>query len=339
MFNGFLFFVTNLTTVDECCKITMIYCIFRRVKSMAKRILVAGSSNIDFRLATPYIPAPGETMFSAGRYNFAPGGKGANSAVAAASLGADVVFCSRVGDDAYGDNLVALFDDFGIDTRFVKVDKTEQTGLNVVMVEKSGSNRVISYSGANAKISDADIESAFSCCPDGVLAQFELREEAVIAAAHNAAYDGIPLFIDAGPANRDFPIEKLEKIEVFSPNEQETEILTGIRPNNLENCLRASIALCNRADIRYVVLKLGNRGCYVYDGKYCDLISPVEVNVVDRTAAGDVFTAALATEYLRTGDILAAARFANAAGALTVSKSGSIASVPTLDEVRAILGN
>ena len=134
-----------------------------------------------------------------------------------------------------------------------------------------------------------------------------------------------------------FPLEKLERVEILSPNESETEILTGIRPNSLENCLRASIALCNRVDIRYVVLKLGARGCYVYDGKYCDLISPVEVPVVDTTAAGDVFTAALTTEYLRTGDILASARFANAAGALAVSKAGAIASVPTLDEVRSIL--
>ena len=131
---------------------------------MAKRILVAGSSNIDFRLATPYIPAPGETILSSGKYNFAPGGKGANAAVAAASLGADVVFCSRVGDDAYGDRLVALFGEKGIDTRYVKVDKTEQTGLSVILTEKNGANRVITHSGANSKISDIDVEAAFSCC-------------------------------------------------------------------------------------------------------------------------------------------------------------------------------
>mgnify|MGYP002514607811 CR=1 FL=1 len=117
----------------------------------------------------------------------------------------------------------------------------------------------------------------------------------------------------------------------------ETEILTGIRPSNLENCLRASIALCNKVDIKYVVLKLGARGCYVYDGKYCDLISPCEVPVVDTTAAGDVFTAALTAEYLRTEDILASAKFANAAGALAVSKKGAIASIPNLDEVKNMM--
>ncbi len=305
---------------------------------MAKRILVAGSSNIDFLLTTPYIPAPGETLISGGKYAFTPGGKGANAAVAAKAFGADVVFCSRVGDDAYGDRLIALFNERGIDTRYIKVDRLEQTGLAVVMLEKNGANRIIVFSGANSKISDSDVENAFSAYPDAVLTQFEIRPDAVIAAARYAADEGIPFFVDAGPADAEFPLGKLERVEVFSPNETETEILTGIRPNNLENCLRASIALCNKVDIKYVVLKLGERGCYVYDGKYCDLISPFDVPVVDTTAAGDVFTAALTTEYLRTGDILTAAKFANAAGALAVTKLGAVNSVPTLEEVRKLIG-
>lgn len=307
---------------------------------MAKRILVAGSSNIDFLLTTPYIPAPGETLISSGKYAFTPGGKGANAAVAARSFGADVVFCSRVGDDAYGDRLVEVFKARGIDTRNVRVDRIEQTGLAVVMLEKNGANRIIVYSGANSKISDTDVEDAFTTSyPDAVLTQFEIRPEAVISAAKCAADEGVPLFVDAGPARSDFPLEQLERVEIFSPNEVETEILTGIRPNNLENCLRASIALCNRVDIKYVVLKLGSRGCYVYDGKYCDLISPYDVSVVDTTAAGDVFTAAITAEYLRTGDILASARYANAAGALAVSKLGAISSVPTDEEVRALMSD
>ena len=304
---------------------------------MAKRILVAGSSNIDFVLSTPYIPAPGETMISPGAYTFTPGGKGANAAVAAVSLGAEVAFCSRVGNDAYGDSLIRLFAERGIDTRFIKVDRLEQTGLAAVMVEKDGTNRIIVYSGANKKISDTDVEEAFSYYPDAVLTQFEMRPEAVIAAARRAAYEGIPLVVDAGAVTADFPISRLEKVEIFSPNENETEILTGIRPDSLENCLRASIALCNKVDIKYVVLKLGARGCHVYDGKYCNLISPCEVPVVDTTAAGDIFTAALTAEYLRTNDILAAARFANAAGALAVSKKGAVTAVPTLEEVRKFL--
>ena len=304
---------------------------------MAKRILVAGSSNIDFLLTTPYIPAPGETMISGGKYAFTPGGKGANAAIAAKAMGADVAFCSRVGDDAYGDRLIALFNERGIDTRYVKVDRSEQTGLAVVMLEKSGANRIIVFSGANSKICDTDVENAFNSRPDAVLTQFEIRPEAVVAAARCAADEGIPFFVDAGPANPDFDLSKLERVEIFSPNETETEILTGFRPSNLENCLRASIALCNKVDIKYVVLKLGERGCYVYDGKFCDLISPYDIPVVDTTAAGDVFTSALTTEYLRTGDIISSAKFANAAGALAVTKLGAVNSVPTEAEVRALM--
>lgn len=301
---------------------------------MAKRLLVAGSTNIDFVLTTPYIPAPGETLISQGNYVFTPGGKGANAAVAAAAMGMEVAFCSRVGDDAYGDRLISLFAEKGIDTRYIKVDRLEQTGLGAVFVEKNGTNRIIVFPGANMKISDSDVEAAFSCYPDAVLTQFEIKEEAIIAAARCAADEGLPFFVDAGAAKANFPLGKLEKVEIFSPNENETEVLTGIRPNNLENCLRASIALCNKVDIKYVVLKLGGRGCYVYDGKYSHLISPCEVPVVDTTAAGDVFTAALVSEYLRTGEILPSARFANAAGALAVSKKGAIASIPTWDEVK-----
>jgi ribokinase len=304
---------------------------------MAKRILVAGSSSVDLLLNTPYIPAPGETLQTTGSYAFTPGGKGANTAVAVSSFGASSIFCTRVGDDTYGDRLITLFKEKGVDTRFVKVDRLEQTGLNVVTLEKGGKNRVISFSGANRKICEADIENAFSCYPDAVISQLEINPEAIVNAARLAADDGIKFFLDAGPARANFPLEKLERVEVLTPNETETEILTGIRPNTLENCLRASMALCNRVDIGYVVLKLGTRGCYVYDGKYCDLISPFDVEVVDRTAAGDVFTAALTSEYLRTNDILHSAKFANAAGALTVTKHGAIASIPTREEVESIL--
>ena len=304
---------------------------------MAKRILVAGGSSIDFMLSTPYIPAPDEILQSSGKYAFIPGGKGANAAVAAKTLGAEVVFCSRVGDDAYGDRLIALFKERGIDTRYIKVDRLEQTGLSVVIMEKNGAKRVIAYNGATKKISDTDLEDAFSCYPDAVLTSMELRPDAIIAAARCAADEGLPFFLDGAGAKNDFPLDKLERIEILSPNEVETEILTGIRPDNLENCLRASIALCNKVDIKYVVLKLGNRGCYVYDGKYCDILSPFDVTAVDHTAAGDVFTSALVTEYLRTGDTISSARFANAAGALTVTKFGAVNSVPTLEEINNLI--
>ena len=106
-----------------------------------------------------------------------------------------------MGDDAYGDRLIALFNERGIDTRYIKVDRLEQTGLSVVMIERNGTNRIIHFGGANKKICDTDVESAFSCYPDAVLTQFELRSDAVIAAARCAAEEGLPLFVGFIPAS------------------------------------------------------------------------------------------------------------------------------------------
>lgn len=304
------------------------------------RLLVIGSSNIDFVCSVERLPAQGETMLSDGGYAFVPGGKGANTAVAAARLGAEVVFCTRVGKDSYGRQLSEKYDAEGIDTRFVALDKTAKTGLAVIMVENSGHNRIVVYSGANMNLSKADAEEALTSYPDAVLLQLEIDREAVIAATHMAGKKGAKVFLDAGPATSDFPLESLGPLEVLSPNETETRILTGVTPNSSANCLRACIALMNRVPCKYVVLKLGDRGCYVYDGTHCNHIAPIDVGEpVDTTAAGDAFTAALAARYMQNGNnIIDACEFANAVGAYVVTKAGAFPSLPTLRELRKFLG-
>ncbi len=305
----------------------------------SKRLLTVGTANIDFLAKTPYVPARGETMISEGEYSFVPGGKGANAAVAAARLGSEVVFCTRVGDDAYGDRLLRIYAENNVDSRYIKVDRAEQTGLAIVMLEKTGDNRIIVFPGANRNINDTDIENSFLSYPDAVLTQFECGEKQVITTARLAADENLPLFIDAGPAIPDFPLSKLRQVEVFSPNETETAVLTGIRPNTPDDCLRAAIQLSNKVDIKYVVLKLGERGAFIYDGKYCDIVEGYEVNAIDTTAAGDAFTAALAVEYMRTGDIYRAVKYGNAVGALTATKVGALNSLPKEAEVRQFMSD
>jgi ribokinase len=141
-----------------------------------KRILVVGSANNDFLMTTPYVPDVGETLISEGAYTFVPGGKGAKTAVAAARLGTQAVFCARLGDDAYGDRLMNIYRDNGIDLRYIKADKLEQTGLAVVMLEKGGANRIVVYPGANKRVSEGDIENAFFSYPDAVITQFEIGD-------------------------------------------------------------------------------------------------------------------------------------------------------------------
>ncbi len=301
---------------------------------MKSRVLVISSANMDFVQRMAKVPAAGETVVTDCTYSYIPGGKGANSAVAFARLGADTVFCSRVGRDQNGAALRKIYEKEGIDTRFLIADEEYPTGLASILVEEDGMNRIIVYPGANNHIEENEIEEAFTTYPDCVFMQFEIPFDAVATAADYAYNQGIPLFVDAGPVNAQVDLARLKKVEILSPNETECEALTGIYPDSLENCLKACIRLGSMVELKYVVLKLGRRGAFVYDGKYYHLVQGHKVNAVDTTAAGDVFSAALTYAYLKKGDILEATRFANLAAALSVTREGAFTSIPTLSEVK-----
>ena len=294
-----------------------------------KRILTVSSANMDFVMSVSKIPQGGETQLESGTYQFVPGGKGANSAVAVRRLGGDSVFCCRLGKDANGSIMHNIYKKEGLDTRFIVVDPEAVTGLGAIMVEPNGQNRIILFPGANVRLTKDDIDASFISRPDALLMQLEIPVDAVMHAAWTAHEKNIPIILDAGPANADFPLEDLPPLEIFSPNETETEIFTGINPTNPDNCLRAAMELQKKVVAKYYVIKLGGRGCYIYDGKYYHCLPAYGVNAVDTTAAGDAFTAALTLEYLRSGDIVRAGRYANVVGALAVSKKGALPSLPT----------
>lgn len=302
---------------------------------MNKRVLVVSSANLDFVQRMRRLPNAGETVIESASYGYVPGGKGANSAVAFARMGNDCVFCTRLGADNNGNRLRAVYDKEGIDTRFIARDRTAPTGLASILVEEDGANRIIVYPGANEKLNPSDIEEAFTCYPDAVYLQFEIPDKAVFAAARFAAEKKIPLFVDAGPARADFPLEQLGHMEIFSPNETETRVYTGITPDGGEACLRAAIKLSTMVDARYIVIKLGGRGAYIYDGKYYHIVPTIPVPVVDTTAAGDTFTAALVHFYLEGVEIERATYLANCAASIGVSRAGAYTSIPTLKEVLA----
>ena len=300
---------------------------------MEKRILVVSSANIDFVMRTPTVPAAGETVTSMDKYSYIPGGKGANSAVTFARLGDDCIFCARVGQDANGRRLKEIYEKERIDTRYMSMDSRVPTGLASIIVDESGQNRIIVFPGANTKLSVEDVEDAFTCYPDAVYLQFEIPDKAILKAAELANEKGIPLFVDAGPAKTTFPLDSLGQMEIFSPNETETVAYTGIEPTNGEGCLRAAIRLSSLVHARYIVLKLGNRGAYIYDGKYYHFIPTVPVTVADTTGAGDIFTAALTHFYSQGIAIEEATYLANCAASVSVSREGAYSSIPTLKEV------
>jgi len=150
---------------------------------------------------------------------------------------------------------------------------------------------------------------------------------------------GIPVFVDAAPADKDYPLESLPEVEVFSPNESETKEYTGILPQGTDSSLRAALALYRRVKCKYLVIKLGARGAFVYDGRHYSFAPAMRAGeTVDTTAAGDAFTAALTLKYLENGgDISSAVKYGVAAGALTVTRKGASTSIPTREEVDALI--
>lgn len=307
---------------------------------MPKKVLIVGSANMDLAMNMYRMPAPGETVIDDGGVAYVPGGKGANSAIALARLGAECVFLTKLGADLHGQKLYQYYKENGINTSFIKVDRENPTGLAVVMREGDGNNRIVVYPGANANLTADNVAEAFSCNPDALYIGFEIPFTIALAAAKIAASRGIPIFVDAAPANKDYPLESLPEVEIFSPNETETLEYTGILPQGAESCLRAALALYKRVKCKYLVIKQGARGAFIYDGKYYFLAPSIRAgNTVDTTAAGDAFTAAMTIEYLRTQDIKNAVKYGNAAGAITVTRAGASTSIPTAVEVAELLRN
>lgn len=304
---------------------------------MKKRILVLASANRDMILEMDHMPAPGET-FRAESYGYAVGGKGSNAAVAFARQDAAVTIAACLGDDKDGHAIAESYNEEGLDTRAVRFTDRAQTGFALCTVEHDGNSRIIVVPGANEHFSFDDIPKEILDEPfDAMMTQFEVPFDSVVKGCAWAASRGIPVIIDAGPA-LPLPLEELRGITIFSPNETETTLLTGGMPvETMDDCLLAAQDLYKRTQAKFVVLKLGARGAFIYDGRESTFVPSFRVDAVDPTAAGDSFTAALALGYVQTHDIFAAVRRANAAGALAATRMGAQPSLPKKEEIDAFL--
>lgn len=294
------------------------------------RAAVVGSINMDIILNMEKVPDTGENVVGTD-YGYACGGKGANQATGLSRLGADVKMVGKVADDSNGQKLLENLKKNNVNVSSVSLAGS-QTGLAAIIIDGEGKNRIVVYEGANAEIDPCE---ASECITDGLdllMVQFETREDVVIRCVNRAVEKGIAVVIDCGPA-KDFALEKMQGAEIISPNESETKALTGIYPDSEENVLAASKILKERSKAKFVVLKLGERGCSVWNGEELRIIPAYPADVVDTTAAGDSFTAAMSLEYIRTGNIFSACDMGNRAGSIAVSRMGADASMPTVNEL------
>lgn len=295
------------------------------------RAAVVGSINMDLILKMEKVPELSENVLGTD-YGYANGGKGANQATALAMLGADVKMIGKVADDENGKALLENLQGKNIDTSGIDTDGN-QTGLAVIILDGKGRNRIVVYEGANAQIDpDKAVSHLLDAKPDLLLIQFETNEDVVIKCVNEAVKNNIVTVIDCGPAKA-FNLEKMQGATIISPNESETQALTGIYPETDADISKASRILKERSKAEFVVLKLGERGCSVWDGENLNILPSYKTTVTDTTAAGDCFTAAMALEYIKNGNIYNACDIGNKAGAIAVSRMGAASSMPTFAEI------
>jgi len=299
------------------------------------RILVVGSVNMDLVVRVDHVPAPGENVRGSD-VDTIPGGKGANQAVACARLGAETAFLGRVGDDTFGRRLAQGLDDEGVDTHALAAVAGCPSGTAMILIDAAGENSIVVTAGANGRLAPDDVgdAAALIASADAVVLQLEVPAETVAETIRQARRLGTPAVVDAGPPRQ--PVdEAVFDADVLTPNEAEAASLLGIPPGSrsIEAMARDLLARGPGA----VVLKAGADGAVVAEGNRVEHVPAFPIEPVDTTAAGDAFTAALAVGIVQGMDLPAAARRANAAGALAATRLGAQPSMPTMDEVEAFL--
>ncbi len=300
------------------------------------KIVVIGSANTDMIIKMERIPKPGETILG-GKFHTAAGGKGANQAVAAARAGGNVTFVARVGDDMFGQQAIKGFKKDNINVENVLTDDSEPSGVALIFVDDNGENSIAVASGANAQLSVKDVENARNVILDAdiLLMQLETPLDTIRAAAKIAHENGCQIILNPAPAQI-LDDKLLSMLDILTPNETEAELLTGIKVTDIESAKNAGKALLDKG-LKTVIITLGSQGALLVTANETELIEGFKVDAVDTTAAGDTFNGILAVGLAEKKNLKEAIRFANAAGALSVTKLGAQPSAPSHQEIELLL--
>lgn len=297
-------------------------------------VLVVGSLNADLVVRTARFPSPGETI-QGNDLAIIPGGKGANQAVAAARLGADVAMVGRVGTDAFGTKLIQNLKENKVDTARVLQDDSAATGTAVIVVDADGQNSIVLSPGANGRVSPQDAESAPFAGASLLLLQFEIPIDAVVRAARLAKEQGLRVLLNPAPAH-EMPDDLLQSADFLLPNETELGLLAGAAVDDAASAETAARSLLARG-AQTVIVTLGGEGALIVDADGAQHVPAYPVEVVDTTAAGDAFIGGFAAALLRGQALVEAVRYGCACGALAATRFGAQPSLPDAQEVQALL--
>jgi ribokinase len=305
-------------------------------------IVVVGGANWDFLVRGPTLPAPGGTV-SGDAFQEAPGGKGANQAVAAARLGARVALVARVGSDAYGTRILERLRAEGVDVDRVARDDDASTGIALIQVGADGQKQILTAPGANTRLSLADVDASRRIIERTtvLLVQLEPPVHVVDASARIAHEAGARVVLDpAPPPTAPLSDALLHVVDLVRPNSEEATALTGIRVHDRDSARAAADVLVDRG-IHAAVVQAGSSGDLMVwredDGRRECWLPHFDVRSIDATGAGDAFAAALAVMLAERRPLAEAGRFASAAAALATTRVGAQAALPTRHDVELFL--
>ena len=301
------------------------------------RVIVFGSMNMDLSIEAPCLPAAGETLAGSG-FITAAGGKGANQAVAASRMGADVRMVAAVGADAFGDELVRGLEASGVDASSVRRLEGVSTGVAVI-VRTAGENRIVLHAGANHALTAADVTAELRRLArprDLLLAQGECDPTATEAALRTARELGLFTVYNPAPA-RPVPDDLWPCVDLVCLNETECQVMCGVLPAD-ESVCRTAAGHLRALGAGTVVITLGAAGSFALGPDDAPLrVGALPVTAVDTTGAGDTFIGALAAGCAAGLPLAASLRRGTAAAALAVSRLGAQPSIPDASEVDALL--
>lgn len=296
-------------------------------------ILVVGSLNADLVVRTPRFPQPGETI-SGEDLQVIPGGKGANQAVAAARLGANVSMLGRVGKDNFGDFLLDNLQSNHVDTTLIQRDDAS-TGTATIIVDSNGQNSIVLSAGANGKVSLLDVEHASFSTFDLLLLQLEIPTPTVLSATQLAKQHGVRVILNPAPA-KSLPDELISLADFIIPNETELSLLTSMEVKDIPSAEKAARVLLAKGS-QNVIVTLGSKGALIVNKETSTHVDTYHVDVVDTTAAGDAFIGGFANALLENKSLEESVRFGCACGALATTKFGAQPSLPMKEEVERLI--
>lgn len=306
---------------------------------MANRVIILGSINVDSIYQVERFPQPGETI-AVKQKSYAPGGKGANQAVAAARSGAEVSFVGAVGADNDGQEMVKTLGENNVDTGRIAVDPDNGTGSAVITLDENGQNDIMVYGGANQAMTEkqlAGLEQVLAKT-DFLVAQLETPQAVTLAAFKMAKQQHVTTILNPAPAAELLP-ELMNYTDIIVPNETESSLLTGIAVSDEQSMLE-NAAFFKQQGIKNTIITLGEQGVFYAGEDDHGLVPAFKVKAVDTTAAGDTFIGALSSQLKPDlSNLESALTYAQRASSLTVQGMGAMPSIPLAAEVEEALQN